>query len=136
MVWPHTLEYGETKALKVFDSKFPEAFSNEVEVSYLKGFHGILLDWWHIEHPVPWKGKKLEQAMKRITDKIRAKLGNEFLILGNVNWRVNKKTVDHINGVFLELYKSPYERSDKYKCSEIAKMEKLIQFHQLLINFL
>ena len=128
--WEHAAEYGKTLALDVTKETFPDAFSEEVLRQYTGSSHldGIMLDWWHKKHPTPWRGGQLEKAMERIATALRAKLGKEFILLGNVNWRKNPKLTRHLNGVFLELWKSD-KRGRAYSCNEIAKMEKLIKFH-------
>jgi hypothetical protein len=56
-------------------------------------------------------------------------MGDEFIILGNVNWGKDTSTHHLINGVFLELYKTPYPRQNAYTLSEIEEIERLIEFH-------
>ena len=63
-------------------------------------------------------------ARRKIAEAIRNKMGEEFIILGNVNWEGNGDTHDLINGVFMELYK---KHKGAYSCSQIAKIEKLIK---------
>ena len=128
--WDHAAEYGKTLALDVTKETFPDAFAEEVLSQYRASSHldGIMLDWWHKKHPVPWRGRQLEKAMESIALGLRAKLGEEFILLGNVNWEKNPKLTRHLNGVFLELWKSN-KRSSAYSCNEIAEMEKLIKFH-------
>ena len=130
--WDHAAEYGETLALDVTKETFPDAFAEEVLSQYRASSHldGIMLDWWHKKHPVPWRGRQLEKAMERIALALRAKLGEEFILLGNVNWKKYPKLTRHLNGVFLELWKS---NNGAYSCNEIAKMEKLIKFHDKIL---
>jgi hypothetical protein len=69
-------------------------------------------------------------------DEIRKKAGDDFLIFGNTNWHKYSNLVSPINGVFLELYKSPYyERSDIYTFEEIAEMEELIKFNEKHLRY-
>jgi len=43
--------------------------------------------------------------------------------------------VSSINGVFLELYKEPYSRSDSFSFTEIAEMEEVIKFHEKHLRY-
>ena len=133
--WDHDAEYGVTKAMNIVDPEFQKAFAEESHVFSEKGLHGLLLDWWHIHHPTPWRGTRLENAMIGMTDEIRRKVGDDFLILGNTNWRKNSNLVSPMNGVFLELYKEPYSRSDNFSFTEIAEMEELIKFHEKHLRY-
>jgi len=133
--WAHDAEYGVTKALNVIHPSFPQAFAKETASISNKGFHGALLDWWHINHPVPWRGARLESAMMDISNKIRKQAGEEFLLIGNTNWRRNSRLVGSLNGVFSELYKTPYSRSDSFTFEEIAEMEELIKFNEKHLRY-
>jgi hypothetical protein len=128
--WNHDAEYGGTKAMNIIDPAYPKALAEEVYSIYENGIHGLLFDWWHIHHPTPWRGTRLENVMIGMTDEIRRKVGDDFLILGNTNWRKNSNLVSPMNGVFLELYKEPYSRSDSFSFTEIAEMEEVIKFHE------
>jgi len=133
--WDHDAEYGVTKAMNIIDPAYPEAFADEVHAVSKDGFHGLFLDWWHIHHPIPWRGTRLENAIIGMTDEIRRKVGDDFLILGNTSWRKNSNLVSSINGVFLELYKEPYSRSDSFSFTEIAEMEEVIKFHEKHLRY-
>jgi len=133
--WDHDAEYGVTKAMNIIDPAYPEAFADEVHAVSKDGFHGLFLDWWHIHHPIPWRGTRLENAMIGMTDEIRRKVGDDFLILGNTSWRKNSNLVSSINAVFLELYKEPYSRSDSFSFTEIAEMEEVIKFHEKHLRY-
>jgi len=133
--WNHDAEYGITKAMNIIDPKYPKAFADEVNAVSKDGFHGLFLDYWHIHHPTPWRGTRLENAMIVMTDEIRRKVGDDFLLLGNTNWSKNSNLVSPMNGVFLELYKEPYSRSDNFSFTEIAEMEELIKFHEKHLRY-
>ena len=133
--WNHDAEYGITKAMNIIDPEYPKAFADEVNAVSKDGFHGLFLDYWHIHHPTPWRGTRLENAMIVMTDEIRRKVGDDFLLLGNTNWSKNSNLVSPMNGVFLELYKEPYSRSDSFSFTEIAEMEELIKFHEKHLRY-
>jgi len=53
-------------------------------------------------------------------------MGDDFLLLGNVNYRTNRKVIAELNGVFLELYK---KTPRPYSSSQIKKIEAIIDFY-------
>ena len=128
--WNHDDEYGKTVWLNYFDPRFPNYFSNLTHQRSKKfGADGLMIDWWHNNHPGGVDKNSVAQARRSIAAAVREKMGDEFIILANVNWRKDKSTHDLINGVFLELYKTPYHRQNAYTLSEIEEIEQLIEFH-------
>ena len=71
---------------------------------------------------------KIEKARIAIAKKLRKKLGPDKIIMGNVNWRKDKDTVDYINGVFLELSKKESKRT--YRTSELKKIEGSLNYYE------
>jgi hypothetical protein len=130
--WDHDAEYGVTKAMNIIDPAYPKAFAEEVYNIYENGIHGLLLDWWHIQHPTPWRGTKLENAMIDMTDEIRRKVGDDFLLLGNSNQLKNINLLKPINGVFLEWWKN---HEGSYTFTEIAEMEEVIKFNEKHLRY-
>ena len=124
--WKHSDEWGKTKVMNITHNNFSQSFAKEVKSIANKGFHGVMLDWWHIYHPTKWKGKEVQNVMIKIAKTIRQEVGENFLIMGNVNYSKNKKVIKEINGVFLELYK---KHPNPYSCAEIKKIEDLILFY-------
>jgi hypothetical protein len=134
--WGNTdAQYGVTKAMNIVDPRFPKAFAEEAHNYSEYGFHGLLLDWWHTSHNTPWRGTQLEKAMLQMTEEVNKHSGDDFLLIGNTNWRKNLKLVSGLNGVFSELYKTPYSRSDSYSFEEIAEMEELIKFNEKYLRY-
>ena len=118
-------EYGKTVWINYSHPKFADYFSDLV-LEKTSRFDGVMLDWWHNEHPGASKNNK--KARRKIAEAIKNKMGKEFIILANVNWFGDGDTHDLINGVFMELSKTK-KTSSAYSCNEIAKIEKLIKFH-------
>ena len=85
---------------------------------------GTMLDWWHNNHQSSSGYSKHQVRMARtaIAKKLRAKIGPDKIILGNVNWRKDTATVPYINGVFLELWKKPTQKA--LRVSRAAKNRK------------
>jgi len=69
----------------------------------------------------------VKKARTAIAAKLREKLGNNAVILGNVGWDLNTVTTEYINGVFMELWKAPGQ--ERYTAYEIAKMEDSLYFY-------
>ena len=130
--WDHDAEYGVTKAMNIIDPAYPKALAEEVYNIYENGIHGLLLDWWHIHHPTPWRGTRLENAMIGMTDEIRKKVGDDFLLLGNSNQIKNINLLKPMNGVFLEWWKN---HQGSYTFTEIAEMEEVIKFNEKHLRY-
>ena len=117
---------------KAFQALSGSDYFSDLVLEKAHGFDGVMLDWWHNEHPGASK-TKVKKARRKIAEAIRNKMGKEFIILGNVNWHGNGDTHDLINGAWLELAKSK-KVSSAYSCNEIAKIEKLIKYHDLNLS--
>lgn len=97
-------------------------------------FDGIMLDWWKETHATSgkwpnWNGTHLtrkEETAARISilKKIRAKVGDNFLILVNSNFSKIPKSSPYVNGIFMESHKSKY--NEGYSLDKIKKMEKTL----------
>ena len=50
---------------------------------------GILFDWWNDDHEFAggFSKSKVKQSRKNIVKEVRNELGDDFLIMGNTNWR-------------------------------------------------
>ena len=121
--WGHSAAYGKTVWVKYSHPEFADYFSNLV-LEKAHGFDGVHLDWWHNNHET--SKIKVKMARRKIAGAIRNKMGEEFIILGNVNWEGSRDTHDLINGVNMELNK---KHRGGYSCNQISKIEKLIKFH-------
>ena len=138
--WDHDAEYGKTLATKITDEKFQdfivEVIKSKVSTSQS---NGVILDWWHNSHGSSSGYSKHQVGIARnsIAKKLREALGPSGIILGNVNWRKDKKTVKYINGVFLELYKKPYNQSGKrlYNSGELREIENLLVYYEKNLQF-
>ena len=74
-------------------------------------YDGIFLDWWNEDYPVlsddwsksGYRGNEAEQrARDTIIQRIRAGVGDDFLIIVNANRRKIPRTAPYINGTFME----------------------------------
>lgn len=93
---------------------------------------GIMLDWWHDKHESGYSKHQVQMARTAIAKKLRAKIGPDKIILGNVNWEKDTATVPYINGVFLELFKKPSKSTSNrlYRSQELRNMESLVDYYE------
>jgi hypothetical protein len=98
-------------------------------------FDGIMLDWWSEDFATSpigvddWSETILswdEELKARIAllQKIRAQVGDDFLILVNANSREIPQSAPYVNGLFMESYKAEYNRG--YTRDEIVQLESTL----------
>lgn len=100
------------------------------------GFDGMLFDWWHNYAGNGRNPEDVEAARLAISKAIREKVGDDFILMGNVNDRTNDPTGQYLSGVFMELDKDPsenyvltYEDENKTAGSiSIERMEDAIKY--------
>ncbi|MDB4821424.1 hypothetical protein OAH81_00100 [Candidatus Pseudothioglobus singularis] len=130
--WQHEAEYGATDTVKFWDDNFAEYISNvSQELVDQYDTDGVELDWWRdyggVLASTGLNSALVKKARTSIAAKLRDKLGNNSVILGNVGWDLNTATTEYINGVFLELWKAP--GTQRYSSSDILKMEDSLYFY-------
>ncbi len=120
--------YGKRIIIDHTHVDFPKYITNLIKEN-TKTMDGILFDWWHDEHDFAggFSKSKVKQSRINISKEIRNELGDDFLIIGNTNWRKDSGTHDTINGVFMELNKK--NLSSGYSCGQIKNIEGIIKFH-------
>ncbi len=133
--WNHDAEYGKTFANKIVDPNFQEFIAETISKKILmKNTDGVMLDWWHDNQQFSsgYSERQVKVARVSIATKLRDRFGSDKIILGNVNWGKDKATAHFLNGVFLELYKEPYNSSANrlYNSNELTKIEKLLEFYE------
>lgn len=127
--WGHAAEYGKTLATDYTNPEFHKYYADLV--SQRNGdVDGILLDWWHDHHGKVNSKSAVSKARKDIARSVREKMGGDFLLVGNVNWRKDTATIEYLNGVFLELYKTPFERKNAYTPQEVDRMVDLLKYYE------
>lgn len=127
--WGHATEYGKTLATDYTNPEFHDYYADLV-AKRNNDVDGILLDWWHDHHGKVNSKSAVAKARKQIARAVREKMSDDFLLVGNVNWRKDTATIQYLNGVFLELYKTPYERKNAYNTFEIDKMIDLLTYYE------
>ena len=129
--WGHDKEYGKTLAINLKSKDYSDYLLNVIKKLNTNIVDGILLDWWHNRHKNSggYSEKIVKNFRIELAKKIQTEFGNDFLIIGNVNWDRDTGTHNYINGVFMELYKNPYKYTGGYNCKEIRLMGELLKFH-------
>ena len=127
--WGHAAEYGTTLATDYTNPEFHDYFAELVAILN-SDVDGILLDWWHDNHYEINSKSAVARARQQIAQHVREKMGDDFLIVGNVNWDKDTATIENLNGVFLELYKTPYERKNAYTSIEIDSMIDVLKYYE------
>ena len=90
-------------------------------------YDGIFLDWWNEDYPMlsdGYAGNEAEQhARDTIVQRIRAGVGDDFLIIVNTNRRKIPRTGWAINGTFMETLRD-YDRG--YTHGGLAEIESTL----------
>ena len=125
------MEHGKRLATKIIDPKFQDFIINyTVKIVEENQVDGVMFDWWggNLGSYNGYNKNQNKKARISIAKKLRKKLGPDRIIMGNVNWRKDKDTVDYINGVFLELTKKETKRT--YRTSELKKIESSLIYYE------
>ena len=124
--WGHDAEYGETYAIDLNRSDYAEYMASVAYASInANKADGIMLDWWHDEHPTTLTQNQIRKAREKLLIEYRKLDNNKTIILGNVNDRTDLKFAKLTNGVFLEHWKKPFKQ---YSKNQLFKMENTLEF--------
>ncbi len=130
-------EYGDTKVINFEHPEWPDILAEKALNFQNAGMDGMIFDWWHNGAGNGRSDTDVEVARIAISKAIREKVGNDFILMGNVNWAVDDPTSQYLSGVFLELWKS--DPSDGYALTysdenssgwnpSIERMEDLLKY--------
>ena len=124
--WGHDKEYGETYAIKLNHPDYA-AYMADIAFSTVSenSSSGIMLDWWHDEHPTNIPKHQIRHAREKFLIEYRKLDNGKTIVLGNVNDRRDLKFARLTNGVFLEHFKEPFRQ---YRSSELFEMQRTLQF--------
>lgn len=131
---PHNgSEYGQTLLIN-FDLQSWADLLAEKSFNYqASGYNGIMFDWWHDSADGIWDendpndfrtAEEIRQARLQIAKTIREQVGEDFIILANVNNNEPDEVAPYMSGVFMELYKEP---THQYTTEEIGEYVRLVQ---------
>lgn len=98
-------EYGETRVINFQHPDWPDLLAEKAGNFQQAGFDGMMLDWWHNGAGNGRNEEAVQAARLAIAKAIRERVGEEFILMGNVNWSVDDPTAQYLSGVFLELWK-------------------------------
>ena len=126
-------KFGTALALDFTDPNFQDIFV-EMAAKQIKASQtdGVMLDWWHPNHKKTGLSKAaVNSARLELVQKLRKSLGDGAIILGNVNYYIEKTTVAEISGVYLELnkQKSKSDTRRTYNQSELKKIETSLKYY-------
>ena len=133
--WNHDPNYGKTIALEYANAEYIPWFVDLVESRTSKlSVNGVMLDWWHNRHTDSngYSKATIKTVRKKLAAELKKRMGDDFIIMGNVNWDKDSDTVSIINGVYLELTKNPYNTSSTrlYNANELRKIERLLYYYE------
>ena len=130
--WNHSDEYGKTLAVAYRSPGFSNFIANGALKKTTKfQSDGVWLDWWHNWHPATgYSNAQVEQARTKIVKAIRAKLGDEKIIMANPAMNKDKATASELSGVFLELVKSESQSKSVYTTQQLKDIQQLILFYE------
>jgi len=129
--WDHEAWYGKTLATKIIDPNYQDFIVNVmIDKNKLHKSDGTMLDWWGNNHysSSGYSKHQVRQARVAIAKKLRAKIGPDKIILGNVTWKKDTATIPYINGVYLELWKK--QRNRVYGSQQLQKIESLLNYYE------
>ncbi len=98
-------EYGRTLMINFEHPEWPALLAEKALNFKLAGFDGMMLDWWHNGAGNGRSEAVVEAARIAISQSIRERVGDDFILMGNVNWGMDDPTAQYLSGVFLELWK-------------------------------
>lgn len=98
-------EYDRTLVINFEHPDWPGVLAEKALNFKAAGFDGMMLDWWHNGAGNGRPEDEVEVARLAIAEAIREQVGDDFVLLGNVNWNVDDPTAQYLSGVFLELWK-------------------------------
>jgi hypothetical protein len=99
-------EYDQTLVINFTHPEWPALMAEKALNFKIAGFDGMMLDWWHNGAGNGRSEEVVEAARVAISKAIRMRVGDDFILMGNVNWGVDDPTAQYLSGVFLELWKS------------------------------
>lgn len=121
---------------KLDDPSFPEELVSAWGKSVASACDhpdGVIFDYWHNEHPEAYSKSSIRKVRRKIAEAFREKYGNSLILMGNVNYNLDKDTADIMNGVFLEFWKDDPKR--EYTTAELKNIELAIKFYEKTLSW-
>jgi hypothetical protein len=98
-------EYGLEMMIDFEHPDWPGVLADKALHYKNAGFDGMMFDWWTNNAGNGRSKERVEIARMAIAKAIREKVGDDFVLLGNVGQDINDPTSQYLSGVFLELAK-------------------------------
>jgi hypothetical protein len=125
----NNVEYGADFATNHVSSNFAEWLAlRSIEYVTRHKADGVMLDWWHNNHPSKFSKSQVRSSRINIARELRAKMGPGGIIMGNVNQSIDRDTVKFMNGVFMESWKSTPNLG--YTQNELSEIEDAIIYYE------
>jgi len=126
--------YDAQTATNIFDKTYGNYIATTAaKIVKTNKTDGVLLDWWHDNHPIVYQTSKsasqFKAQRKEIIKKLHEKLGSDALIVANTNDHRDTSTHSHLNGVFIEFLTRNYWNGNSYSCRDLLDAERLLQLH-------
>ncbi|WP_428771358.1 hypothetical protein V1L52_05345 [Treponema sp. HNW] len=103
---PHTASEYPTSLVINFEHRDWTLLMAEKAFNYKNaGFDGLLFDWWNNDAGNGRNKKRVENARLHLLKTVRKKIGDDFILMGNVNWNTNDPSARYLSGIFAELWK-------------------------------
>ena len=98
-------EYPDTLMINFEHPDWPDLMAEKALSFKRAGYDGLILDWWNNGAGNGRKEEVVEAARLAIIKAMRKKVGDAFVLMGNVNWNTDDPTAKYLSGVFMELWK-------------------------------
>jgi hypothetical protein len=130
-------EYGHTLVINFEHPEWSGVLAEKALNFKKAGYDGIILDWWHNYAGNGRSPQRVEAARLAIAKAIREKVGDDFILMGNVNDNSNDPTAQYLSGVFMELWKvypklgyTVWQRDEHWATFNLSieRMEDLLKY--------
>ena len=104
-------EYPDTLMINFEHPEWPDLMAEKALNFKRAGFDGLILDWWNNGAGNGRPEKDVQEARLAIIKEMRRRVGDAFILMGNVNFHTDDPTAGYLSGVFMELWKPVVSRS-------------------------
>ena len=103
-------EYSDTLMINFEHPRWPDVMAEKAVSFRRAGFDGLLLDWWNDNAGNGRPEQDVRAARLAIIREMRRRVGDAFILMGNVNFNIDDPTAEYLSGVFMELWKTDVGR--------------------------
>lgn len=98
-------EYPDTLVINFEHPRWPQVMAEKAVSFRRAGFDGLILDWWNNGAGNGRLDQDVQAARLAIIKEMRRRVGDAFILMGNVNFNIDDPTSEYLSGVFMELWK-------------------------------